>query len=193
MAPRHKPGTSEEPIEILDSDDETQTLRDLSFIDLTQDDVILYQTSPILQQPATINKDFPTSSAINTSSHSRQPSELASRQFSFAEGQTTILTFENEAKTSAPPITPPSQVLLTGNEDLIGELQQLMSEGDADSELSDVMDRSTRRRLRRVQELSSRTLQETGPVIPKSSAVARGSSPEVAVSETRRTNHGRFR
>lgn len=193
MAHRHRLGTSSEPIEILDSDDETQTLRGSSFIDLTQDTLILHQASPILQQIATKYKDFPTSSAVDARSHSRQPSELASQQFSFAEGQNTTPAFKNEAKISAPHISSPSQVLHTDNGDLIGEPQQFISDDDADSELSDVMDRSTRRRLRRVQERSSLILEDTGPVIPKSSTVVRDSSPELAVSEARRTHHSKFR
>jgi hypothetical protein len=193
MAHRHQLGRSSEPIEILDTGDETQTLRGSSFIDLTQDDLILYQTPPVLQRPANKDKDIPTSSAVDPRSHSRQPLELASRQFLFANGQNTNLTFKNEAKTSASLISTPSQVLHTDNEEPIRKPQQHMSEDDTDSEPSGVMDRPTRRRPRRVQERNSQTLGDTGPITLMTSPVVRELPTGLAASQSRRTHYGKFR
>lgn len=194
MAHRRKLGTSIEPIEILDSDDDLRTFGYSSVIDLTQDDLVLSHAPEILQQLATQKKVSPASSAVDPHSPSRQPLVLASRQCSFVEGQNTPPKVENEAKTSTPLISPPGQVLHTDNEGLIGECKQLMSGGDADSGLSDAMDRLTRRRLRRVRERSSRTLETGHPVIPMSSStLVKESSPEVADSLVQRTHHGKIR
>jgi hypothetical protein len=194
MAHRRKLGTSIEPIEILDSDDDPQTFGYSSVIDLTQDDLALSQTPEILQQLATQKKVSPASSALDPHSPSRRPLGLASRQCSFMEGQNTSPNVESEAKTSIPLISLPVQVLHTENEGLIGECQQLMSEGDADSELSDVMDRPRRRRLRRARERSSRILEAGHPVIPMSSStLVKESSPKVADSLVQRTHYGKIR
>jgi hypothetical protein len=194
MPHRRKLGTSIEPIEILDSDDDSQTSGYSSVIDLTQDDPVRSQTPEILQQLATQKKVSQASPAVDPHSPSRQSLGLASLQCSLVEGQNTSPNVENETKTSTPLISPPGQVLHTDNEGLIGECQQLMSEVDADSELSDVMDRPTRRRLRRIRERSSRTLETGHPVIPiSSSTLVKESSPEVADSLVQRTHHGKIR
>ena len=193
MAHQHKLGSSSEPIEILDTDDETQTLRGSSFIDLTQDDFILHQTPPVLQRPADKDKDVLASSAVNPRSYDRQPLELPSRQFSFTGSQNTNHTFKNRVKTSASLKSTPSQVLHSDNEDLIGERQKYMSEGDTDGEPSDVMDRSTRLYPMHVQERNPETQDDTGPMILTTSTVARELSLGLAAPQSRRTHHGKFR
>ena len=190
MTYQRKLWTSTEPIEILDSDDDLQIFGYSSVIDLTQDDLILPQAPPILQQPATKNKDCSTSSAADPSSHSRQLLELASREFSFVEGQKRHPPVKNETKASTLLVSPPGQVLQTGDDGFIEGRQQLMPEDDADSELSDVMDGSTQCRPRRVRTRKSRILDETHFDIPTSSStVVRVSFPELADLWAERNHH----
>lgn len=145
MAYHHRLGTSNQPIEILDSDEESHTLGFSSFIDLTQDDLVLPQTPPILQQSAIQKKD----SLIDAQYHSHQPSELVSQQYLSVEGQIAPRTLKNEAKTFSSPTV---QRLHPARDDLIEQSRQLISEDDADSEPSDIMDRPIRHRLKRQRE-----------------------------------------
>jgi hypothetical protein len=160
MAYRPKLGTSNQPIEILDSDEESHKLGFSSFIDLTEDDVILHQNSPILQPPATRSKNF---SAVDPHFHSRQPPKPLSQQYLSVKGQISPPNFKNEAKTSAPSGSPTLQSLYPPRDVLIGQPQHLISENDACSEHSDIMDRSARHHLRRKRE---RTSDETSSSLP---------------------------
>jgi hypothetical protein len=160
MACRPQLGTSNQPIEILDSDEESHTLGFSSFIDLTEDDLILPQNSPILQLPAIRSKTF---SAVDPHFHNRQPPELVSQQYLSVKGQIVPPNFKNEVKTSASSGSPTLQSLYPPRDVLIGQPQRLISENDAYSEHSDIMDRSIRRHLRRKRE---RTWDETSSSIP---------------------------
>jgi hypothetical protein len=85
-------------------------------------------------------------------------------------------------------------VLHTDDDDLRGEYQQLILEDDTDSEPSDVMDMSTRHRLRRVHERRSRTSDDTRFNIPTSSSTTlRKPSPELANARGQRTHGGKIR
>lgn len=194
MAHRRKLGNFAEPIEILDSGDDSQTFGYSSLIDLTQGDQILPLTPPILQQPATKNKYSSTSSAVDTCSHTRQPLELPSRQFSFAEGQNTRPLVENETETWTSLVSLPGRVLQTDNDGFIGDRPQVMSEDDADGGLSDIMRRSAHRRFRRTHEPNSRTFDHSRRAIPTSSStVVRGPSSQLTDSEAERNHHGKIR
>jgi hypothetical protein len=160
MAYRPQLGTSSQPIEILDSDEESHTLGFSSFIDLTEDDLILPRNSPILQLPATRSKNF---SAVDPHFHSRQPLELVSLQYLSVRGQIAPPNFENEAKISVPSSSPTFQSLYPPRDVSIGQPQQFISENDAASEHSDIMDRSIQRHLRRKRE---RTSDETSSSLP---------------------------
>jgi len=188
MACRPKLGTSSQPIEILDSDEESHTLGFSPFINLTEDDLILPQNSPILQLPATRSKNF---SAVDPHFHSRQPPELVSQQYLSVKGQIAPPNFKNEAKASAPSGSPTLQSLYPPRDVLIRQPQQLISENDAYSEHSDIMDRSIRRHLRRKRE---RTSDETSSSLPTNrNTTLRLPSFELANAQALRSHDGEIR
>jgi hypothetical protein len=188
MACCPKLGTFNKPIEIMDSDEESHTLGHSSFIDLTEDDLILPQNSPILQLPVIRSKDF---SPVDSHFHSRQPPELVLQPYLSVKGQIAPPNFKNEVKTSAPSGSLTFKSLYPPKDVLIGQPQQLISENSADSEHSDIMDKPTRRHLRRERE---RTSDETYSSLPTNrNTTFKPPSIEPANAQAQRAHDGEIR
>ncbi len=195
MAHQHKLGTSKHPIEILDSDDESDALGPSSFIDLTQD-VFVPHTRSMLQQPTIESKDTSASSATDLHPQRLQPLRLASQQFSFAEGQNKVTpsTAKNEARPFNIPNHQPLQALHTDRDGLVEKHHESISQSDADSELSDIMERSCRRRPRRAHQRSSGNADDTRFNIPTSrSSILTKLSSELGKAEPQRAHDGNSR
>jgi hypothetical protein len=152
MAYQHRLGTFDQPIDILDSDEESHATGVLSFVDLTQDDIVLAPNPPALQQTP-IKGNGP--STADPGFHGRQPSELVPQPSLYKKGHISPLTFKNENKISL--ISSPSILRSFRNiENRSTEHSpQFSSDDGADSEFPDIMDRSIRRRLRGEQEGTS--------------------------------------
>lgn len=165
MASKHKVGASNQPIEILDSDDETNAVGLSSFIDLTEEDLILPKPQPILQQSADKEKN---SSPISPHFHSQhQPKPLLHQSIS-VKGQSLPPIYKNEGTVSAISSSPTIQRLQPNSDDLMVLSQRLTSEEHADSKLLDAIDRPVRHRPRRDRERNS---DETSFSLPTSRAV----------------------
>jgi hypothetical protein len=153
-------GTFSQPIEIQDSDEESKTLENASYINLTLGDLEVSLEPQILQQPTHGNKDF--SPLSNTDSHSQSSMQLdfVKRHLPTSENPIKPFPSRDDGESYTLSNYPMRQVLQIDGNDFGGPNLGITVDNDTEDELSDVVDTSRRRRLRRIREGRSRTSNE---------------------------------